>query len=229
MAQRSATCLPLFPSISSFLYSQNKDTEEDEVLSSFIEGQIDDSQTTQPAVESFDSLDSSSFIRLLHKTDTDSSLPSSAVLNESSPRKGALSISKKSQKVVKKNMSSSLNQVTIIWSLAILILISLSIPSSYGLELKPPTAEKEVFTGDSFVVTCLTESPSSPDLKLAWIAPDGREVASVPTAPIYVSEKPDGLQIVFLRHAKKHSGRYLCVQTRVSVPLNPFFFFHFFC
>lgn len=221
MAQRrSATCLPPFPSFSSFLYTLNKDMEEEEVLSSFIEGQIDDSQITQ--AESFDSLDSSSSIRSNHKIDTDSMLqpPSSTVLN------GAFSVTttnEKSQKVVKKSMSSSMNQVTIIWSLAILLLITLSIPSSCGLELKPPTSEKEVFTGDSFVVTCLTESPSSNDLKLAWIAPDGREVASVPTAPIYVSEKPDGLQIVFLRHAKKHSGRYLCVQTRVSVPLNPFF------
>lgn len=213
MAHDSATCLP-FTSLSSFLHVLNKDNEEDEVLSSFIEGQIDDSQTPT-AIESFESLESTQLLLKSTTATTDTMLPSlpaslSTALNESIPR--GLNLS---HKVVKKNMSSSLNQVTIIWPVIFLLLISLSIPSQ-GLELKPPTAEKEVFTGDSFVVTCLTEQPSSPDLRLAWIAPDQREVASVPTAPIYVSEKPDGLQIVFLRHAKKHSGRYLCVQTKVS-------------
>lgn len=200
----------------------NKDKEEDEVPFSFIEGQIDDSPAA-PAVESFYSLDSH---RLLHKTTSNTnntqllpSLPSSTSITEEESGPRGLRITRsgnKSQKeVVKKNMSSSLNsQVTILSFL--LLIASLSLPCSHGLELKPPTAEKEVFTGDSFVVTCLTDSASSSDLKLSWIAPDGREVASVPTAPIYVSEKPDGLQIVFLRHAKKHSGRYMCVQRRVS-------------
>lgn len=31
------------------------------------------------------------------------------------------------------------------------------------------------------------------------------------------TEKPDGLQIVFLRHNKKHSGLYKCLQVRVSL------------
>lgn len=224
MAHTSATCLP-FPSLlSSFLSIMNKDKEEEEVPFSFIEGQIDDSQTaaeaSQAAVESCYSLDSH---RLLHKSTTTNntmlpSLPSSTSIaeEESGPRGLRLTSSNKSQKVVKKNMSSSLNsQVTIISFLLLIASLSLPCPC-HGLELKPPTAEKEVFTGDSFVVTCLTDSPSSSDLKLSWLAPDGREVASVPTAPIYVSEKPDGLQIVFLRHAKKHSGRYMCVQRRVS-------------
>lgn len=63
------------------------------------------------------------------------------------------------------------------------------------------------------MVTCLTETQSS-DLKLAWIDPNRRKVTSSLTAPIYVTENPDGLQIVFVRHANKHSGRYLCVQTK---------------
>lgn len=224
----SATCLP-FTSLSSFyLLSSKKEEEESEgEAPSFIEGQIDDSTAvTVAGVDSFDS------IRLprhtTNNTDTNMfpSLPltSSTVLDQS--RIGLnLTNSQKEEKLVKmekrithgSNMSSCLNQVTI-WSLTLILLLSLiSIPSSvHGLQLKPPTPEKEVFTGDSFVVTCLTESPSSTGLKLQWIAPDGREVATTPTAPIYVSEKPDGLQIVFLRHAKKHTGRYLCVQSDVS-------------
>lgn len=227
----SATCLP-FTSLSSFyLFSSKKEGEESEgEAPSFIEGQIDDSTAVTVArVDSFDS------IRLPQHTTNDTtdtnmfpSLPltSSTVLDQS--RIGLNLTNNNSQKEEKlvnmekrithgSNMSSCLNQVTI-WSLTFMLLLSLiSIPSSvHGLQLKPPTPEKEVFTGDSFVVTCLTESPSSTGLKLQWIAPDGREVATTPTAPIYVSEKPDGLQIVFLRHAKKHTGRYLCVQTNVS-------------
>lgn len=38
----------------------------------------------------------------------------------------------------------------------------------------------------------------------------------LPSTP-HSTEKPDGLQIVFLRHNKKHSGLYKCLQVRVSL------------
>ena len=218
-SNNSATCLPL-QSFFAFLHPLNKDREEEQEREEMIEGgQIDDSFSTQQQMVSFESFHNRTTASATDITPSPS-LPLPPVTVRRERGSSNLTNNKISQKevVVKKiyrgsNMSSSMNQVTI----TLLLLISLSIPFSCGLELKPPTAEKEVFTGDSFVVTCLTESPSSPDLKLSWLAPDGREVASVPTAPIYVSEKPDGLQIVFLRHAKKHSGKYMCVQRRVSI------------
>lgn len=106
------------------------------------------------------------------------------------------------------------NVQLLVSSVIILILISSHVVA--GLELKPATPEKEVFTGDSFVITCLSGDSATPDSRLQWLSPEGREVPSVPTAPIYVSEKIDGLQIVFLRHQKKHSGTYVCVQSRTE-------------
>lgn len=52
--------------------------------------------------------------------------------------------------------------------------------------------------------------------KLKWLNPDGRDVPSVPTSPVYVSEKQDALQIVFLRHSKRHSGIYKCVKVKTD-------------
>ena len=114
--------------------------------------------------------------------------------------------------------SSTLHQFysTLVYILFIVNILISRNHVTEALHLKPPTPEKEVFTGDSFVITCLSDEPSTPDVRLQWLNPDGREVPSIPTAPVYVSEKPDGLQIVFLRHNKKHTGRYLCVQTNVQ-------------
>jgi len=101
--------------------------------------------------------------------------------------------------------------------LPLLVCLVLPHPGQGALTLKPQTQTvKEVFTGDSFVITCLSDGQHQPsnEFSLKWINPDGREVLPTPTAPIYVSEKPDGLQIVFLRHNKKHSGLYKCLQVR---------------
>lgn len=46
--------------------------------------------------------------------------------------------------------------------LLISLLPALSVgQSDHNLTLKPPTPEKEVFTGDSFVITCLTNEKTS--------------------------------------------------------------------
>lgn len=102
-----------------------------------------------------------------------------------------------------------------------MLLPALCLGQESSLTLKPATPTKEVFTGDSFVITCLTSEPPSAEYKLKWLNPDGREVPSVPTAPVYVSgmkeqEKQDGLQIVFLRHNKKHSGVYKCIKVKTD-------------
>ncbi|KAI1287770.1 hypothetical protein HDE_09810 [Halotydeus destructor] len=93
-----------------------------------------------------------------------------------------------------------------------------------GLSLVPNTPDKEVFTGDSFVITCL-DSDRNEGEKLTWVDKDGHEVPRDPSAPIYVSGKSGGLQIVFLKPNKRHSGQFMCRKVKdgnvvEEIPLN---------
>jgi hypothetical protein len=81
----------------------------------------------------------------------------------------------------------SLNLLTAVLLLLLPVSCWSQVTSDHTLTLKPATPDKEVFTGDSFVITCLTNEPPSAEYKLKWKTPSKQDVPSIPTAPVYVS------------------------------------------
>lgn len=97
--------------------------------------------------------------------------------------------------------------------LIVLLLLPVSclsqVTSDHTLTLKPATPDKEVFTGDSFVITCLTNEPPSAEYKLKWKTPQKTDVPSIPTAPVYVSGMSDsGIGIVSFSQSRTHPHPY---------------------